>query len=128
MYRPNAYMNWGRWLVNCPDCGSALHAGARLVCPVCFPNVRAKAFKPAPGGLFRPVPDVELIAQATAQAEKAGKVIVPVFPDERAEIERVLRGRKARNMNWEPGESLEYLIADNIEHGDPVPGGLANGL
>lgn len=125
---PNVFMNHGRWLMYCPKCESPLPAvEGGIICPVCWPNIRARAFKQGPDGLFRPVADTAKVEQARAAAAAAGEIYTPVYPENRAEIERVLRSRKQRNMNWEPGESLSYLLADNIQHGDPVPGGL-NGL
>jgi hypothetical protein len=42
-----------------------------------------------------------------------------IWPDNRAEIERVLI-RRARPItrNWQPGETTDMLIAENIEHGE----------
>lgn len=40
------------------------------------------------------------------------------FPDEASEIERLLcRRAKRETQNWKPGETIEDLIADNVEHG-----------
>lgn len=121
-----AYMNHGRWIVNCPRCGTALEASERgVICGICYPNIRAKAMKPIEGGLFRPVPDPEMIAEARGQAEAAGESYVVVYPPDRAQGEAVLRMRKSiGHMNWDIGEALEALIAENREHGDPLPKGV----
>lgn len=47
-----------------------------------------------------------------------------LWPDDRSrlQIESILLGRyQYINRNWEPGETIEMLIAENIEHGQPVP-------
>lgn len=116
-------MNHGRWIFPCPRCKTALMADEKgVVCGMCWPNIRAKAFKPIAGGALRPVADEELIAEARAQAEAAGEVYVMKFPPERAEIESVLRLRKGiQHMNWNIGESVADLAGQNRAHGDPVP-------
>lgn len=47
-----------------------------------------------------------------------GHVYRPTFPAEVDQIEQVLDLRiDARNQNWEPGESLEFLWIENQAHG-----------
>jgi hypothetical protein len=117
-----AFLNHGRWLVTCPDCGVALLAQPELVCPVCFPSIQAKAFQPIQGGLLRPVDDVEIIERTRLQAREAGRELNPIYPVERQQIEKILRQRPSRaNFNWVPGETLEILRQQNRDHGDPVP-------
>lgn len=117
-----AYLNWGRWLIDCPTCKTALLAREHTICLVCFPHIEAKALRDVGGGLLRPVDDVELIEQAREQARKAGAVLEPVYPAERNAIEAILRVRPDRsNFNWLPGETLDDLRLQNIQHGDPVP-------
>lgn len=118
----NAYMNHGRWLIHCPRCASALPAEEQgIVCPVCWPGIRAKAFTQLPNGLLRPVADREIVEATRAKADAQGEVWKPVWPADKAEIEDILRRRKIQHMNWEPGETLEFLLAESVEHGDPVP-------
>lgn len=48
--------------------------------------------------------------------------IVAPEPDERRLIEAVLLCRpNVGDRNWEPGETVELLAAENAAHGDPVP-------
>lgn len=46
----------------------------------------------------------------------AGPYVI-VWPDERAEIEALLEPRPTEAQNWEPGETVEFLQAENDEHG-----------
>ena len=39
------------------------------------------------------------------------------FPDDRRAIEEALAPRDVVNRNWEPGESVSALLAENREHG-----------
>jgi hypothetical protein len=41
-----------------------------------------------------------------------------IFPEDRQAIEQALLARKrTENRNWNPGETVEELLADNTEHG-----------
>jgi hypothetical protein len=88
-----AYVNHGRWVAEC-ECFSAqvvTEADPRFYCVECF-NV---AF----GGRWRTI----------------------IFPSETAEIGVVLAERPERKrQNWTPGESVELLVAENIEQGLPT--------
>lgn len=88
-----AWINQGSWAANC-ECGGSLIAepGEPYICPDCV--------NAAQGGLARPV----------------------IWPDEKKNIEAVLEERPfPRNRNWLKSETLEMLVAQNIEHGDAVP-------
>lgn len=119
----SAYMNHGHWVIHCPKDGTALPAwDTGVICPRCYPGMLAKALKQLPNGLFRPVADLEMIEKARATARKLNEEYFPQYPAEKAEIEQILRLRPApQNMNWYPGETLDILRLQNIEHGDPVP-------
>jgi hypothetical protein len=123
MRKLNPYMNNGRWLLDCPQCSTPLPAReSGVVCPRCYPDMLAKALKPLANGTFRPVADVELIGETLTKARRLKEEYFPAFPPEREQIERILRLRPApKFMNWQPGETLEILRQQNIEHGDPVP-------
>lgn len=87
------------WVVVCPDCPEAIvyEPGEPLFCPNCLNGMNA--------GFAREV----------------------IVPEERRQIEAVLLCRKMpEQMNWLPteGEDLAVLIAENIAHGDSVPGGV----
>ena len=43
-----------------------------------------------------------------------------VWPEDRAEIERLMVGRPVAAQSWVPGESVDVLAAENIEHGVSV--------
>lgn len=85
-----AYVNHGRWIVECPDCASALlacHTDARFLCYECG-NI-------ANGGHWRPV----------------------AFPRKADVIDQLLMARPEKNRNWRPGETLKQLRAENTVMG-----------
>ncbi len=90
-----ARVNWNRWIVECPDCHNAEFGWADepiFMCTHCW--------NAAVGGRWRRV----------------------VFPDgaERGRIEAALLARPVvNNRNWEPGESVGRLRAENRRHGLP---------
>lgn len=119
----SAYMNYGRWIMICPRCTTALPAwDTGVVCPKCYPDMMAKAFRPLKNGDLRPVTDVELVEAARSQARAADEEYFPIYPAERGQIEAILRLRPSpANMNWIETETLEDLCNQNLEHGDPIP-------
>lgn len=81
-----AYVNQGRWVVDCPDCNNAQLAcktDPRFLCNECG-NVVV-------GNLWRPV----------------------TWPPNVAGIETVLEVRPIANQNWTPGETIQDLVAEN---------------
>lgn len=83
-----AYVNHGRWVADCPSpgCGGAMLVlkGGEFLCGTCF--------NAAIGGEYRPIE----------------------WPAEAAQIEALLIGRPlAVHMNWNPGETLAQLEAEN---------------
>lgn len=117
------YMNYGRWLLNCPKCNTPLPAWETgVICPRCYPGIMAKALKPIQGGLLRPVTDIELVSAAQNEARSQGEEYFPAFPPERFRIEKILRMRPdVKHMNWVQAETLEDLRKQNLDHDDPVP-------
>ncbi len=88
-----AYVNAGRWIVRCPDCGSCEYVwpdSLIFLCSNCF-NVTSN-------GQWRPV----------------------TIPKEKEKIDNLLAWRPIFNRNWEPGETLKQLKAENLEHGLPA--------
>lgn len=87
----DAFVNHGRWMVQCPGCPSACLASRRdhrFFCPECGNALD--------GGHWLPVR----------------------WPMDWQMIERLLGGRPdRRNRNWHPGETVEALQAENIENG-----------
>jgi hypothetical protein len=87
-----AYVNAGRWIVRCPDCGSCEYIwpdSPLFLCSNCF-NVTVN-------GQWRPV----------------------VIPKEKARIDDLLAWRPIFNRNWEPEETIKQLKAENLGHGLP---------
>lgn len=84
-----AYLNWGRWVVDCPDCRNAQLAcrtDPRFMCNECG-NV-------ASGKLWRPVE----------------------WPPNVQAIETLLQNRPVENQNWTPSESRVGLAIENLTH------------
>ena len=118
-----AILNHGRWIVICPDDPMGLHAGvvnpdapALFVCAACYPDIRAKAFQKGADDLFRPVDDAPKQQAALDRAKIEGHCYTIVFPDNLREIMDAVRYRPTANMNWQPGETLEFLQAENAAH------------
>lgn len=84
-----AYANWGRWVVDCPDCSNAQLAcrtDRRFMCNECG-NLSI-------GRLWRPV----------------------IWPSNVQAIENLLEGRPKEFQNWNPGEQVATLAIDNLTH------------
>jgi hypothetical protein len=91
--QPSAYaqVNWGRWVVQCPWCLSATLASRedhRFFCSEC------------------------------GNAPAGGKWVQVEWPDKWSAIEEHLVKRPTpRTRNWSPGETVDGLVAENIERG-----------
>ena len=86
----HAQVNHGRWIVECPCCPSAAVAqGDRFLCAECGNS--------AAGGRYFEV--------AWPSRERAKR------------ISQLLAVRPVENRNWLPGEDLDILRFENIEHG-----------
>lgn len=135
-----AVFNAGRWIARCPICArkgwnvaTEIKPGQDFICPIDNPGViatmpvaveftdreKAENFRHGVKALFRikAVPDAATREEASASALRH-KVI---WPKQKAEIERLLRMRPAKAMNWEPGETLDMIRAENAEHAVEVP-------
>jgi hypothetical protein len=84
------YLNHGRWIAECPDCH-----GAQLACWTDHRFLCNECGNVAVAGLWRAI----------------------IWPDDREAIETVLDQRSPVNQNWLPGETIEYLRAENAAHG-----------
>lgn len=85
-----AYVNEGRWLVDCPTCSGAQLASRtdrRFMCNEC------------------------------ANFEVAGQWRRVIWPRDVAAIEKALELRFHRNAHWRPGETVADLVAENVEQG-----------
>jgi len=91
-----AYMNWGRWVAQCPggcNCAMELERGQPEY--DCRP-AHAKSGRPC-------------------CAVMHGLVI---WPEDAARVEEILARRPLlANRNWSPGETLDGLRAENLSHG-----------
>ena len=89
-----AYVNHGRWLVDCPFCGStqiAAKSDRRFLCAG---------------------------ADGCANAQVGGAYIPVVWPKDADRIEAELLQRPTpNNRNWMPGETVKDLRRENAEHG-----------
>jgi hypothetical protein len=124
-----ARLNHGRWIVDCPDFPGPTSGHAHEVdtgvatfaCSKCYPGLRANAVrlveKGPSAGLHRVVPDPELRQEAFTKATGDDKVYKIIWPDDPKDILDILRYRRIENMNWEPGETLDFLKAENKQHG-----------
>lgn len=98
-----ARVNHGAWIASC-SCGMT----RRLE---------------SPGGVvFFENPLVWCICCWNLGVRDAWRPVATPPPAERAAIEAVLALRpKIEDRNWEPHETVTDLIAQNLEHGDPIP-------
>lgn len=90
-----AYVNAGRWVVECPDCHSA-----QLACRTDHRFMCSECANAAVGGLWRPVR----------------------WPAKVDQIEALLAVRPVENRNCMPGETLKQLRAENSERDLPTGG------
>ena len=97
-----ARVNHGRWIASC-DCG--------------MPGL------PRPGCLVDLSEPLAWCVRCGNQAVGRGWRPVTIPPESlRRKIEAVLLCRpRPEHRNWEPTESVADLLAQNVEHGDPVP-------
>lgn len=89
-----AYVNHGRWIIDCPRCNT--------------------------GWCVRPeTPSLLLDARGGAHSEcSCGAVLVVQFPNETAEIDRLLAVRPDDlNRNWRTPETVFDLRIENAAHG-----------
>lgn len=87
----SARVNHGRWVVSCPFCPGAQFAcrgDPRFFC-------------------------VDCLHVGTSAEGRFVRVLWPSHPEG---IEETLAPRPASNRHWEPGESLEDLRAENVQH------------
>ena len=118
-----AYIEHGKWKVDCPVCGRGIRvdmATSKAVCKFCYPELLAVAFQPPegtmdyfaalarserglqkPDGVWRKVPDTERRAEGLMKAQESGNIHRAAYPKNKSAIEAVLRQRpRAMNMNW----------------------------
>lgn len=116
-----AYLNYGRWLVDCPKHGrngtlEINRTDTEYIPPCCYPGAIAQ-YTGVVKGMIRNVPDVSRRATAHNQAHAKDEIYEIVFPEETEQILTAVSGRMIQNQNWTPGESLDFLLAENIQNG-----------
>lgn len=112
------FINHGRYMVHCPTCNNAHTVELNVktfVCAACWQGLNAKKFETDKFGALVDVPHVQKIFETRDQAKAAGEEHELEFPS--AEVMKILRPRPVENMNWIPGETLEFLRAENKDHG-----------
>ena len=85
-----AYISRGRWVINCPDCNSAMPGSMAARVFIC-----AECGSPDNDGMWRKV----------------------TFPIGKAAIEQLLGARSKRNRNMAIGETAADLRRENLAHG-----------
>lgn len=95
-----AYVNYDRWVADCPFCPSAEQIWPQ--------GLRRMEGVPYPFG----------IVGGTLHCGHTGQTCPVVFPEKAPEILEVLRHRPyKRNRNWFPHETVADLRRENVEHG-----------
>ncbi len=123
-----AFLNQGRWIVECPKCGKD---GATLaenrpeispywtennayICPNCHPGMIVISGKYRNG---RYQFNQSARDAARAKAAERNEIYIVEFPADRKKIMELVKDRPLTNQNWIPGETLEFLARENAERG-----------
>lgn len=97
----SVWVHHNRWVVTCPDCATRARFSH---------DSRHYQFAPSDPAIF--------FCLDCANALVGERWRPVVWPEQRADIEAILRARPMPEMrNWLPEESLAELIAENREHG-----------
>jgi hypothetical protein len=102
-WRATAYVSWGLWVADCPrpDCLGAEHFGHAPITGTV-------------GGL----------TGVGFRCSRCGLVCASEWPANAVDIEWMLAQRpEPATRNWHPLETLDDLLAENIEHG-LIPAGV----
>jgi hypothetical protein len=116
----NAYMNHGRWLVDCPKHGTAGalevdEKDTEYIPPCCYPKSIA-TFMVLVKGKPQAVPDTSARQTARMMAHAADEVYTIVFPAKLAEIKEIMSKRPVDNRHW-TNETIAALKKENKAHG-----------
>ena len=116
MEKVQAYLNHGRWLVDCPKHGrngtlEVQVTDTEYIAPCRYPGTIAQ-FTGMVKNRVQNVADISARATARARARKDGEVYEIVFPENMNEIMDALRGQPVTMQNWVPGDSIEFLLSD----------------
>ena len=88
-----ARVNWGRWIIDCPHCGSALDVTPSDTTAICV-DCSTEWFE---------------VVFPSAQQKQAIERALLKRPGNRAKV--------FKNSNWVPGETVDKLEAENKEQG-----------
>lgn len=118
-----AYMNHGRWLVDCPKHGidgamEVTEKDTEYICPTCYPKIIA-SFTGLVHGVLKHAPDISARATARRMAKEADEVYAIVFPEKLAEITAIMDARPIHNRHWTT-ETIAALKKENKAHGHGV--------
>ena len=116
----NAYMNYGRWLVDCPkhDTAGALEVTEKdteYIAPCCYPKSIA-TFMVMVKGHLATIPDTSARATARLMARGADEIYTIMFPEKLAEIKAIMDKRPVDNRHWTT-ETIAALKKENKAHG-----------
>lgn len=116
-----AYLNAGRWLVDCPKHGrngamEVTLTDTEYIAPCCYPGVIAQ-YTGVVKGRIANVPDISRRATARNLARSNGEIHEIVFPEDAATILETVGLRMVQNQNWVPGESVDFLLEENLANG-----------
>lgn len=116
----NAYMNHGRWLVDCPKHGvdgamEVKETDKEYIAPCCYPASIA-SLPVMKNNRFTFTPDLSARATAKRLAKQADEVYTIVFPDKLAEIKEIMDKRPIHNRHWTT-ETIAALKKENKAHG-----------
>lgn len=104
-----AFLNHGRWLVQCPKHGilGAMPAEDEYICPVCHPKSIAK-FLVLKSGQLQSVNDRSARRTAYLEAQAKGEIYTVTFPKQKESIEKELSKLPEDKKHWN-GESMQTL-------------------
>jgi hypothetical protein len=106
-FRVAAFMSAGRWVARCPRCTSA--------------EMRGRCDDGTTGGL-----DADRFVCRESHGG-CGFTCGVDWPSTITQIEALLIPRPPVHRNWQPGETLQDLLAENAEHGIVPTGALEGG-
>lgn len=119
-------MNHGRWMAKCPACATIgatvallVKPGDVFICPEEYPDLMARMLVPhsTKKGAFLSVSDEDARKTAREIALREGDYYEIEFPENKSDIERILRNRPVSARNWNIETTAEELRAENFAHG-----------
>lgn len=123
MAQVDAYVNWGRWVFDCPKCNTCneIKGRKKVVCLSDYPELGAVMHVKSSGtrGVhgFVPIADLEAREIGRDRAMQQGEEYQVVYKVNKEKVDKLLHPRHIRNSHWYPHESLADLRQENDEHG-----------